>query len=310
MNNQSWLIAALGAAALWAVVNLFDKFLITKGFKSVTARMFMDAAAGVLTCIPIMPFLGKHDGYTVILSMGSGLILFLFNYLYYRAIKIADVSSTAGYLQIVPAFTAIWGYCFFSEVFGAVVYAGIAVVLIGLVLVSVEALTPAGTIILPGHNSRAFLVYLLPGAILLSFCYTLQKKLLLTTSPWEVYFWGRIGCLLVTVLGCIVFKKIRTKVQEGVLEASARTLVLAALVEVVNFVGVFLLIFAYAKGPMTLVTVAAAMQPLFVIGGSTLLGVFSSAYPRVSVTNSFSIIGFRVLGVIVLGIGLFLILKG
>lgn len=309
MYNEIWIYAAFGAALLWAIVNLCDKILITQLFKSITARMFIDAAVGITTCIPMIPFLGHHDGRTVLLCMGNGLILFLFNYLYYRAIRIANVSATAGYLQIVPAFTAVWGYLFFSETYGAVVYAGIAIVMVGLMLISVEALQPSGTIILPGHNSRAFLAYLFPGAILLSMGYALQKDLLLSTSPLEVYFWGRIACFIVAGIGCVVSGTVRAKVQEGVLEASGRTLLLATLVEWINFAGVLLLIFAFASGPITLVTIVASSQPLFVIIGSALLMVFKTKDSPNNLTNNFSIIGFRVLGVVGMSIGLFLVLK-
>ena len=181
--------------------------------------------------------------------------------------------------------------------------------MIGLVLVSVEALQPSGMIILPGHNSRAFMAYLLPGAILLSICYALQKKLLLNTSPWEVYVWGRVACFIVAVIGFSTSGTVRSKVKFGFLHASARTILLAALVEWINFAGVLLLIVAYANGPITLVTITAASQPLFVIAGSAIMGVRRSRDPNTNVKNSFSIIGFRILGAIALGIGLFLIHK-
>lgn len=310
MHHLSWILAALSAALLWATVNLSDKVLITMRFKSVTARMFIDAAVGILTCLPIIPFLGRHEGYTILLSMVSGLILFLFNYLYYRALRIADVGATAGYLQIVPVFTTVWGYVFFSEVFGPAVYAGIATVLIGLALVSVEALPPSGTIVLPGHNSRAFLVYLLPGAMLLSVGYAIQKNLLFSNSAWEVYVWGRVACFIVSGVACAASSRVRRKVQEGFLEASGRTLLLAAIVEWANFAGVLLVIIAYANGPFTFVTIALATQPLFVIAGSALLALVRPKDTRPCVTNTFSIIGFRALGVAVLSIGLFLILTG
>ena len=62
----------------------------------------MDAGVGLTTCVPIIPFLGAHDGKAVLCSMAVGLILLAFNLLYYKAIRIGDPSSVAGQLQRVP----------------------------------------------------------------------------------------------------------------------------------------------------------------------------------------------------------------
>ena len=59
-------------------------------------------------------------------------------------------------------------------------------------------------------------------------------------------------------------------------------------VEWVNFTGVLLLIIAYAHGPMTLVTVAAASQPIFVIAGSAILAWLGFRSRPVSVLSRLS----------------------
>ncbi len=309
MKLLDWFPSAILAACCWAIVNLCDQHLIRNRFRSITARMFMDAGVGLTTCVPIIPFLGAHDGKAVLCSMAVGLILLAFNLLYYKAIRIGDPSSVAGQLQVVPAFSAVLGYLCFAETFPLSLYFGLATVIVGVFLISVGRVQKNQPPALASGNARAFVFFVLPGSAIISIGYALQKYLLHGTTPWEVFFWGRVASFLAVGIACAFSGRLRREVHEGVFSASAGTLTFAAGVEWVNFTGVLLLIIAYAHGPMTLVTVAAASQPIFVIAGSAILAWLGFRSRPVSVRSGLLTIAVRTLGAICLLVGLYWMYK-
>ena len=152
-------------------------------------------------------------------------------------------------------------------------------------------------------------IFCAAGSAIISIGYALQKYLLHGTTPWEVFFWGRVASFLAVGIACAFSGRLRREVHEGVFSASAGTLTFAAGVEWVNFTGVLLLIIAYAHGPMTLVTVAAASQPIFVIAGSAILAWLGFRSRPVSVRSGLLTIAVRTLGAICLLVGLYWMYK-
>lgn len=307
LNN--WLIFSLLAALFWAVVNLLDKILVIEHIKSQWARLILDSIIGVSSCVLIYFFglLSPANFKVIFLSIVAGVILYGFNYLYYKTLETADVSVTAVFMQTIPIFTAIWGYIFFSELFSSWVYLGIGMVILGAILANVETDMNGSKKLVGGKNLRAIIVYMLPGVFLVSLNYALQKHILNSTDTWIVFFWGRIGSAILTLSVVVFFKKIRLEFSQTISSVKILPLIMLGGVEWLNLFGIFFIISAYAIGPVTLVVTASAIQPLFVIA----IVIAFSLIRKKSVLSDFSgsktVLVVRIFASIFLILGIYLI---
>lgn len=264
---SNWLALSLLAALFWAAVNLLDKILVIEHIKSQWARLILDSIVGISSCVLIylLGLLSPANFTTILLSIIAGVILYGFNYLYYKTLETADVSVTAVFMQTIPIFTAVWGYLFFREVFSSWVYLGIGVVILGAILANFESDTNNSRKLVGGKNLKAIIVYMVPGIFLVSLNYALQKYILNFTDTWTVFFWGRIGSAILTLTAMTFFRNIRLEFSQTISSIKILPLMMLGGVEWLNLLGIFFIMSAYAVGPVTLVVTASAVQPLFVI---------------------------------------------
>ena len=307
--SNNWLLLSIVAALFWAVVNLLDKMLVIEHIKSESARLILDSFVGLTSCILIysVGFLSNSTAQVVILSMLAGLILYGFNYLYYKALETADVSVAAVLMQTVPLFTAIWGFLFFNERFTAPVYLGVMLVILGAILSNVEVDNLGVHKLVGGKNWNAAVGYMIPGVFLISLNYALQKYILNFSDSWTVFFWGRIGALILTLAVLAYSKTIRVDFFNTIKFLKAGPVIMLSGVEWLNLCAIFFIILAYSLGPITLVATASAVQPLFVI----IIVIFFSIAKRRSVLSDFSgskrVLATRVFASILLIAGIYLI---
>lgn len=307
--ENNWLLLSIGAAFFWAVVNLLDKILVIEHIKSQWTRLILDSSVGISSCL-LVYFTGLLSNVTIeiiLLSISAGIILFGFNYLYYKALETADVSVTAVLMQTVPIFTAVWGFLFFGELFFPVVYIGIGLIIFGAILSNIEFDTLGFHKIFGGKNWNAAVLYIFPGIFLVSINYALQKYILNFTNSWTVFFWGRIGAFVLTSFFFIISRKIRTDFLQTIREIKALPLLMLSGVEWFNLFGIFLIITAYSTGPITLVATVSAVQPLFVI----IIMIVFSILRKKSILSDFSnnkkVLAIRIVASILLIAGIYIV---
>lgn len=306
---SNWLILSLSAALVWAVVNLLDKILVIEYIKSQWTRLILDSIIGLSSCIIIffLGLLSQANLMVILLGILSGMLLYCFNYLYYKALETADVSVTSVLLQTIPIFTALWGYIFFDEIFGAIIYFGVALIIIGAMISNIEVDPKGNHKLIGGKNWNAAILYLLPGVFLVSVNYALQKYILQFSSNWTVFFWGRIGSAFLTVLLLILSKKIRTDFQVTIKKIKIIPIILLSGVEWLNLAGIFFILSAYATGPLTLVVTASSAQPLFVICIVLFVNILQKKNILSDFSNSKKVLLIRIIASLVLIFGVFLI---
>ncbi len=299
-----WLILSILAALIWAIVNILDKLLMTQHLKSHWTRMTIDSVVGLTTCLPLVTFVEFQKLWVIGVAMLEGVLIWGFNYCYYRAIAISDVAATAAYLQIVPVLSSIWGLLIFKEFFSISVYIGILLVLIGISLVSFHK--EKNSLV---FDFSVFLSFILPGAFLLSWKYVIQKNLLVTASVWDVFFWARIGCFLMSIFMITTSSSIAKDLQKSVASIPNKALLGVGLIEWLNFSGIIALIYAYSDGPITLVTTVAAIQPLFVFVIVIVFGVQGTNFLSHESQQSSKFLLIRIAGILAQISGIFLIGK-
>jgi uncharacterized membrane protein len=309
--ENSWFILSLSAALFWALVNILDKILVIEHIKSQWARLILDSLVGLISCVLIysLGLLSKATIDVMVLSILAGILLYGFNYLYYKALETADVSVTAVLMQTIPIFTAIWGYLFFDEIFSSIVYSGIALVVLGAVFSNIEIDSSGSYKIVGGKNWNATVLYIIPGIFLVSVNYALQKHILAFTNSWTVFFWGRIGAFLLTSFFLVTSRNARSDFFQTITKIKPRSLLMLSGVEWLNLSGIFLIISAYSLGPVTLVVTTSAIQPLFVI----IIMIAVSIFRKKSILSDFSnnkrVLVTRIVASAILVIGIYFISK-
>ena len=306
---SNWLILSLLTAFLWGIVNILDKIIVITQVKFHWSRMILDSIVGLTVCffLWVIGVTVSASINIVILSAIAGVLLYGFNYLYYKALETSDVSVVSAWLQAVPVFSAIWGAIFFQERYGGVVYLGIFFIIVGSVCVNIEENDKSIAVIVNGRNWKNATLYIIPGIFILSVNYALQKYILQFAEPWTIFFWARIGAFAFTMAVLTTSKKIRFGFIQTLKNLNSSSYLVIGFIEWINLGGIYLLLKAYSIGSVTLVTSVAAVQPMLVL---ILSIVFRSALKQkkeLALAGNSIVLLIRIVAIIIIIIGTMLV---
>ncbi len=307
--NLNWMALAFLAATCWGIVNVLDKEILKYPRLKIDTRLLLDSGFGLLVAGILSFELSSPTFLLVTLGMCGGALVFSFNILYYRALKKADVSAISVYLQSVSVFSAIVGFMFFAERFHSDIYLGAFLIVFGAIIVGVERKENGKFTIFSGENMGGFLRYVLPASLIMSINYGLTKVLLVHSSFWEVFFWGRIGFAFTGIIVYVICRKVRQEINADIKLISVPTIYNVGLIEFLNFLGILLLTAAYSIGTITLVTTVAAIQPLIVIMVLVVIAVLSNREPLNDFSSSRRVLIVRVVAILLQVIGMFLLAR-
>ena len=305
-----WMALALIAASCWGMVSVLDKAILESRIVKIKTRQFIDSCVGLIIAASMLWKISYPSISLIVIGIIGGFLVFAFNYLYYHALRQADVSAVSIYLQSIPVFSAILGYVFFADRFQAIVYVGALLVIAGAVLVAIERSATGKFTIFIGKNMSILIKNVLPAALILSISYGLIKLLLVQYTFWEVYFWGRIGFSCTGFVLYIFARQARIDIKENIKLMKFKTIYGVALIESLNFLGILLLTAAYAIGTLTLVSTVAAIQPLIVIIVLLSIAILKGNEPLKDFSSSKRILILRIVAVFIQVVGMFLLYHG
>ena len=141
---MQWFFIALGAPFLWAMVNIFDQYLVakystgTRGsgglvlFSSLIG-IFVAAAIGIFTPgIFGIPLLDK----LLLIATGGMTIAWVIFYLF--TLEIEEISAVVPWFLTIPIFGYVLGYIFLRETLSTQQIIGSFIVLFGVLLISID----------------------------------------------------------------------------------------------------------------------------------------------------------------------------
>lgn len=298
---------ALLAATCWGFVNVYDKIILNNSTVKIPTRQLIDSVVGILIATPFLAKLSSPSIILIIIGILAGIIVFTYNYLYYRALQEADVSAVSVYLQSIPIFSSAIGFIFFSERFPAEVYFGALLILLGAVLVAIERTSTGKLTVFLGKNISVLMKFMLPASLIMSVNYGLSKLLLVEYSYWEVFFWGRIGFSSFGIFWSLVSLRVRKIITEDFKTIEFKTVYHVILIELLNFLGIFLLIASYATGTITLVSTVAAIQPLIVVIVVVSVAILKGDAPLKDFSSSRRVLFARLLAILLQIAGMILL---
>ena len=266
---MSWVLLSILAAFLWALVNVFDKYAITKLVKHPYTPVMVVSTIGLIASILVYLF----HGYAVLswtqllLAFLAGLFYLGMDVFYFYAIRLDEISKLVPLFYLTPLFILVLAALSLSEVFTTQKYAGIFLLVFGAMLLSMKK----------GLNfslGKAFWLMIL-SCISLAISQVLMKYLLHTVDYWTVFSYIRIGTFLGSIpllYACIPDIK-RTFRKQG-----TKAFAIISVGGSLNVVAVLLITAAASVGYVTLVNALASFQPFFLLAITVCLSLF---YPHI-----------------------------
>ena len=309
---MNWLLIAVAAYLILAIVNLADKFLLEKVVPSAKTYTFLVGILG-LAVIVIAPWFLEWPG--VYLFLGNLIIGALFPgalLLLYRALKIGDASKVIPLIGgVVPIFTILLAFIFLGERFSSTQWLAIILLLLGTVML---AWLPAGhslwskVLIWCGlkqkKNKIAVLTAIGAGVIFAAFF--VGTKYLYGQQPFlSSFIWIRMGTFL-ACLFLLVPKNIRTEIFKGLKKLKGKHSILFFSNQGIAAVGFLLQNYAIFLGSVAIVNALQGVQYAFLLVLAGLISVFFPKLLKESVSKM--IIIQKIVAVVLISLGLYFII--
>ena len=288
---MEWIYFTLVAVFLWSICNIIDKHVVAKYIKKPMTVMIFLSFFGLLSALVVSIFqnvtIPPFD--LLILSLASGIAYFLFIFLYIKSLMIEEVSRVVSLYAITPIFVLILSTIFLNEIFTWEKYVGIFLIVVGSILISIKKDVKI-------KLSGALLLMVI-AAIFGAVYYVLQKIVLKSLTYWNTFFWVRIGSFLLAPLLLFVYHKPLIKT----LKKSPIVGVYLSAVEILNVIGVYLIVIAYSVGYAALVSAFSEVQSLVVFFMATVLSIFNPKIIKEELKGSTLLLKFISIIMIILG---------
>jgi drug/metabolite transporter (DMT)-like permease len=274
MGQGMWEFFALSAALTWAIVTVLDKILLERHIPSGNVYLILHGLIGMLPVVSML-ILGTRFELDNLSTLGlaflAGVFESIFMLLYYKALQITDASMVAIFLQGVPIIAVIISLVFFQETLMVWAYFGIALVVLGTILVILVAS--------PGQHQVEWkaMGIVLPAMIAVSISYSLQSYTLRFIDVNTFFGAARVGQLAVA-LTLLLFASIRQEWTSIVYRLSPLIVFITIIIGLLNVLGTYLLNQAYSVGPFALVTTLSSILPILVL---FLISLANSIRPQI-----------------------------
>lgn len=256
MKNQSWIVLSLLSGLLMAMVNLIDRYVLTRLVKKAMIPLFI---LGLIGLGPGLLILLVKGGFELawphlLLGVGAGFAFLAMSYFYFRAAQVEEISRVVPLFYLAPIFVTAAAVFLLGETLSVRACFGIAALIAGAALISSR--WP-----LKIRPSRAFRLMVLAAAAMA--VYTVAAKYLLRFADfWTVLAISRIGM----AIGLVPFFFGYWSELKSAL-SGRRGLKVAGLMagnEGIALAGSLFFIMAAARGPIAVVNAVASTQPFFV----------------------------------------------
>lgn len=274
---MNWVIIALINPIAHAVVNHFDKYLISRYVKGGSVgTLILFSALFAVVALPVIFFIDPSV-YDVV-SLGQGMLLMVNGALlvvavmfYLYALADEEASFVAPFFQLVPVLGFVLGYFLLGEILGKNQITGGLLVVLGGIVLSFELSNKPG-------RFKIKLLGLMLGSSLFYATNAIVFKWIATEQGFLAsLFWDMAGK---AVFGLLLFATIapyRRQFLKLVRENRLVILSLNSLNEIFALIGEVALVLAIMYAPVALVQSVGGLQPAFVFVFGVLITVF---FPR------------------------------
>ncbi len=263
---EIWAIYAVGASLLWSLVNMIDKYLVSKYTNeehSSGALVLFSSLVGVFIAFfigilnPEIWHIGTIDKFLLIL-VGFMSVAWILFYLY--ALEIEDVSVVVPWFLTIPAFGYIFGFLFLGESLTYYQQIGSLIIMLGLIVLSVDFKKEK----ISKFKTKVVL-YMLAACIIIAAQGIIFKYVAEVESFWVSSFWGYLGLGFMGLILYIFSPNYRRDFIRMNREGGLKIFSLNFISELTTTAGDLLAKFALLLAPVTVVYLMSSFQPAFVL---------------------------------------------
>lgn len=279
---MNWFLLALTASFLWALVNIFDQYLVTKYSMSKRGSgglVLFSSLVGIVVAVIISVFtpnlftISFTDKILLIIVGGlsiAWIILYLFT------LEIEGVSAVVPWFLTVPIFGYILGYFFLNETLTNQQLLGALIILIGVFLISIDF----------SEQKKKFkwllAFYMLSACFLISVSGVIFKYVTIGNNFWISSFWEYLGLGFFGLMMYIFIPKYRREFMTMNRQGGRKIFTLNTFSETLTIIGNLLSNYAILLAPVTMVYLVGSFQPAIVL----LLAIISTKFfPHIVTEN-------------------------
>lgn len=250
------------AVFIWSVGNIVDKYVLHKYVRRPEISVVFTSIVGVFVAIGVSLFItiAIPPLPILLLLFLSGILWVVSTMLYFKAVFIGEISRIAALFAFGPIFVLVLSTIFLGEFFQLLQYAGIGMIIVGSVLLSLKGTSAI--------SLKALVLMIFAGLFYASQAVML-KYTLGYISVWDAFFWLMIGSVLTVPFLLAGFwnalKDLLLNRPRGALYMIGN--------EALNALATFMIIIALSTGFATLVSTLGQTEPLFVLGMAILLSM-------------------------------------
>jgi len=266
---MSWVLFSILSAAVWAIVNTVDKYVLTKLVRKPVTPLIILGIIGLISSFFVYLFHGFSylSYFNIALAFFAGILYVIGVLFYFKAVKIEEISRVIPLLYLSPLFVSILAAAFLREIFTPIKYLGIFLLVTGAVSISSKNFIKFGF-------GKAFW-FMVVASLTLSLNSVITKYLLNFVDFWTIFSYIRIGAFFALIpIFFFSFKDLKLAVREN----GKKTIIVMSLNEILALFAVILITIAMTKGYVTLVNALSSVQPFFVLLIAVILSVF---YPKI-----------------------------
>ena len=257
---------------LWAVLNIMDKFFLTKWIKNAISYQILLLLFDSIVIIPFILFTKISFAYPwFILGIVSNVIISLAFIYYNKAMMMEEASRVVIMFYVNPLFVLLFAYVFLGEIFNLSKYIGIFLLVLSAILISYKKTKGK-------FKMSAVLGYVLIIAISWALFEVFAKYAFNYIDYFSFTFWNVIGGVI-TGLSLLCFTGYRKNFLREMSKINKGRAIFWRIVTVALYYTAIIAFYtAISNEPVSLVAAIPSTQPLFVFIYTLIL---SSFIPRV-----------------------------
>ncbi|MFA6177703.1 MAG: DMT family transporter [Candidatus Paceibacterota bacterium] len=281
---MQWFFIALAAPFLWALVNLADKYLVTRFSHkeeehSSGGLVLFSGLIGIFISFLIWIFIPDIFNIPILdklLLFVCGILTIIWIVLYLFALEIEETSTVVPWFLSVPIFGYILGYFFLGETLVLNQFIGSGIIFLGLILISLDFSKEK-----KGFKHKPVL-YMVFACIAVAISGVIFKYVTVGNNFWISSFWEYFG---LGVSGFFIFLFVphyRKSFFHMNKKGGSTIFIVNTVSELMSIAGNLLTNFALLLAPVALVYLVSSFQPVIVL----FLTIFTTKFfPNIAKEN-------------------------
>ncbi|MFB3895797.1 MAG: EamA family transporter [bacterium] len=293
---MSWIAYTLIATFLMAMVNIIDKYLLSKLVAKPVVPLMVLGLVGAISAVIIFLIRGFSilSPFHLILAFICGILYVCMVFLYFQAVKIEDISRIIPLFYLSPIYILFIALIFLGERFTASKYLGILLIVSMAIVISMKDIRAF-------YLSKA-LWYIVLSSFAGAVIQVITKYLLTQNEFWTIFAYIRFSAFIALIP--IYWVNI-SELKSVYRSTGFKPIGLIIGNETLTLVSTILGTAAIAVGFVTLCNALSSVQPLFVLLFTITLSIFSPQILKEELTKSGILVKF--IAIILMFIGVLLI---